>query len=111
MSNTQKDRDRLSAAGQYGKQFALLVAFAAFAVCPRAAYGDQDTSASRANPYDTYFISSFGTDELMRYDVTTGRFLGVVMSVSKPVASQIGFGGDLFLSASGSGDVLRFDGF
>ncbi|WP_394847171.1 hypothetical protein LZC95_06840 [Pendulispora brunnea] len=68
-------------------------------------------SAGSRNRYANYFISSFGSDQLMFYNENSGKFLGVLFDVPKPVASQIGYGGDLFLSASGSGDVLRFDGF
>lgn len=59
---------------------------------------------------DRYFISSQATNQLMVYS-TTGTFGGVVRDVLKPAASQIGYGGDLFLASAGSGDVLRFDGF
>ncbi|MFT4926174.1 MAG: outer membrane protein assembly factor BamB [Phenylobacterium sp.] len=56
------------------------------------------------------FISSFGTDELMRFDETTGQYLGNLgAAVNGPFASQIGFDGDLFVSSFNTGEVLRFD--
>jgi outer membrane protein assembly factor BamB len=71
----------------------------------------QSAYAEDVNPYADYFISSFGTNQLMFYNEVTGKFLGVLYNVPGPVASQIGFGGDLFLSANASGQVLRFDGY
>jgi hypothetical protein len=47
----------------------------------------------------------------MQYNEDTGKFLGMIFTVQGPVASQVGFGGDLFLSASSSSQVLRFDGY
>jgi hypothetical protein len=72
----------------------------------------QEVAGAPAPPRsnDRYFISSQATNQLMIYS-TTGTFGGVVRAVLKPAASQIGYGGDLFLAAAGSGDVLRFDGF
>lgn len=63
------------------------------------------------NPNANYFMSSYGSNQVMMFNEDSGKFLGVIYDVSGPVASQIGFGGDLFLSASGSSQVLRFDGF
>ncbi|HWX66716.1 MAG TPA: hypothetical protein VNZ27_09860 [Rhodanobacter sp.] len=62
-------------------------------------------------PYANYFISSYGSNQVMQYNEDTGKFLGVIFNVQGPVASQVGFGGDLFLSANLSGQVLRFDGY
>lgn len=84
----------------------VFAAAAVMASVPQVAYCDEG-----GNPFATYFISSFGSNELMLYNEDSGAFLGVLFDVPAPVASQIGFGGDLFLSASGSGDVLRFDGY
>lgn len=55
------------------------------------------------------FISSFGTNEVMRFHETTGEFLGSFDTVvNGPFASQIGFNGDLFVSSFHTGEVLRF---
>lgn len=59
--------------------------------------------------YADFFISSFGTNQLMRFDEDTGAFMGVVADVAGPFASQIGYGGDLFVSSHFTGEVLRFD--
>lgn len=91
---------------RYKQGLRFLATAAALVSAPRLAYGDE-----AGNPYAIYFISSFGSNELMQYNEDTGTFLGVLFDVPAPVASQIGYGGDLFLSASGSGDVLRFDGY
>jgi len=56
-----------------------------------------------------FYISSFGTNQLMRFDENSGAFLGVVADVNGPFASQIGFEGDLFVSSHNTGEVLRFD--
>ncbi len=56
-----------------------------------------------------FYISSFGTNQLMRFNEDTGAFIGVVASVNGPFASQIGFDGDLFVSSHNTGEVLRFD--
>jgi outer membrane protein assembly factor BamB len=56
-----------------------------------------------------FYISSFGTNQLMRFNEDTGAFLGVVAEVNGPFASQIGFDGDLFVSSHNTGEVLRFD--
>ncbi len=66
--------------------------------------------SARKSSSDNYFISSQATNQLMLYS-TAGAFRGVVREVLKPAASQVGYGGDLFLAAAGSGEVLRFDGF
>ena len=63
------------------------------------------TSASHAD----FYISSFGTNQLMRFYEINGAFLGVVAEVNGPFASQIGFAGDLFVSSHNTGEVLRFD--
>ncbi|MBB6248452.1 sugar lactone lactonase YvrE/FlaG/FlaF family flagellin (archaellin) [Rhodanobacter sp. A1T4] len=90
------------------KAFSLLIATALLGACivPQAGYCNDSN-----DPYATYFISSFGSNQVMSFNEDTGKFLGVIAAVSGPVASQIGFRGDLFLSASGSGQVLRFDGY
>lgn len=59
--------------------------------------------------YADFFISSFGTNQLMRFDEHSGAFLGIVAEVQGPFASQIGFDGDLFVSSHHTGEVLRFD--
>ncbi|MDP3847602.1 MAG: hypothetical protein Q8R10_14380 [Pseudomonas sp.] len=62
-----------------------------------------------ASSHADFYISSFGTNELMRFDENSGAFLGVVANVNGPFASQIGFKGDLYLSSHNTGEVLRFD--
>ena len=59
--------------------------------------------------YPDFFISSFGTNELMRFNEDTGQYLGVIANIQGPFASQIGFDGDLFVSSFHTGEVLRFD--
>lgn len=59
--------------------------------------------------YADFYISSFGTNQLMRFNEDTGAFLGVVADVNGPFASQIGFNGDLFVSSHNTGEVLRYD--
>jgi len=70
-----------------------------------AAAGVIASSAS----YGDFFVSSFGTNELMRFDEDTGAYLGVFGIVDGPFASQIGFDGDLFVSSHNTGEVLRYD--
>ena len=62
------------------------------------------------NPNANFFISSYGSNQLMMFS-ETGAFLKIVYPMEGPVASQIGFDGDLFVSAYLGGQVLRFDGF
>ncbi len=59
--------------------------------------------------YSDFFISSFATNELMRFNEDTGEYMGVIAEVQGPFASQIGFDGDLFVSSFHTGEVLRFD--
>lgn len=61
--------------------------------------------------YANYFLSSFGTNQLMMFNENTGKFKKIVFPISKPVASQIGFDGDLFIPSFDTGNVYRFDGF
>lgn len=57
-----------------------------------------------------FFVSSFGTNELMRFDEVTGEYLGVIDDkIRGPFASQVGFDGDLFVSAHQTGEVLRYN--
>lgn len=58
-----------------------------------------------------FFVSSFGTNELMKFDEVTGEYLGVVSQIQGPFASQVGFDGDLFVSSHLTGEVLRYDSF
>src|SRR5437868_11720098 len=82
--------------------------FLAAAATLSAASGD--AHAADVNPNAVYFISSQGTDEVMIYNEITGDFVTKVPA-SGPAASQIGFGGDMFLANAGGHDVLRYDGF
>ncbi|MEE2729778.1 MAG: hypothetical protein VYA55_03100 [Pseudomonadota bacterium] len=75
---------------------ALPVVAAVAGIAPQTAFSD-------------FFISSFGTNELMRFNEDTGEYLGVIAEVQGPFASQIGFDGDLFVSSFHTGEVLRFD--
>lgn len=59
--------------------------------------------------YADFFISSFGTNQLMRFDENSGLFLGIIANIDGPYASQIGFDGDLFVSSHNTGEVLRFN--
>lgn len=61
--------------------------------------------------YADFYISSFGTNQVMRFDENSGTFLGVVANVNGPFASQTGFGGDLFVSSHNTGELLRFNSF
>ncbi|OUS27567.1 hypothetical protein A9Q99_14065 [Gammaproteobacteria bacterium 45_16_T64] len=56
-----------------------------------------------------FYISSFGTNEVMRFNEDTGDFLGVIAGVDGPFASQIGFNGDLFVASFNTGEVLRYN--
>lgn len=89
------------------KKFRWLTAAALIgaAVVSQAAYSNDD-----GNPYAKFFISSFGSNQLMLGDQNTGA-LTVIYALGGPVASQIGYGGDLFISAQAQSEVLRFDGF
>ena len=55
------------------------------------------TSVAPQTAFCDFFISSFGTNELMRFNEDTGEYLGVIAEVQGPFASQIGFEGDLFV--------------
>ncbi len=78
---------------------------------------DSDDSAvvekngKRGDKYANYFLSSFGTNQLMLFNENTGKLKKIVFPISKPVASQIGFDGDLFIPSFDTGNVYRFDGY
>jgi WD40 repeat protein len=62
-----------------------------------------------SNAYADFFVSSFGTNELMMFEEVDGEYLGVVANIQGPFASQVGFDGDLFVSSHLTGEVLRYD--
>jgi DNA-binding beta-propeller fold protein YncE len=58
-------------------------------------------------------VSSRGNDRILRYDETTGAFLGVFASGPELVApAGMAFGPDknLYVSSNGTNEVLRYDG-
>ena len=58
-----------------------------------------------------YYLSSFGTDQVFRFEEDTGEFLGVLDTrVPGPFASCIGTDGDFFVAAQTTGEILRYDG-
>jgi hypothetical protein len=79
--------------------------------CDNQSIQAENVDGKSDNEYASYFISSFGTDELMLFNENTGKLKEVVYPISKPVASQIGFDGDLFIPSFDTGNVYRFDGF
>lgn len=99
-------RDIAYGRGRWTLQVLAAMALLGMCATPRAGHSN-DANDPNAN----YFISSYGSNQVMMFNEDTGKYLGVVYDVPGPVASQIGFGGDLFLSASASGQVLRFDGY
>ncbi|UTY59278.1 hypothetical protein [Massilia sp. erpn] len=71
----------------------------------------EEQESKHGDRYANYFLSSFGTNQLMMFNENTGKFKKIVYPISKPVASQIGFDGDLFIPSFDTGNVYRFDGF
>ena len=86
-----------------------LVATALFCSATLPAYSADNTDG--ANPNANYFIGSFATNQLMLFNELTGTYEKTVATIETPVASQIGFDGDLFLPSFTLGNIYRFDGF
>lgn len=62
-----------------------------------------------------FLVASPGTNSVLRYDQTTGTFLGTFVApesggLSNPANLTIGPGGDLFVVSAGTGSILRFSG-
>lgn len=58
-----------------------------------------------------FFLSSYGTDQVMRFDQETGELLGVLDSpVPGPFASFVAPNWDFFVAAQNTGAVYRFNG-
>jgi streptogramin lyase len=59
------------------------------------------------------FVSSTGTHQVLRYDKTTGAFIGVFASgggLSSPTGLTFGPDGNLYVSSYGTGEIKRFNG-
>ena len=64
---------------------------------------------------DGSLLVSSGTNEVLRYDGTTGAFLGAFVAagnggLSNPRSLAFGPDGNLYVSSSGSNSMLRFSG-
>jgi len=71
----------------------------------------ESVNSEQGNQDSNYFLSSNGTDQLMMFNEINGKLVKIVYPISQPVASQIGFDGDLFIPSFDTGNVYRFDGF
>lgn len=70
-------------------------------------------SPVRASAQDTLFVTSRFSDEVLRYDATSGDFLGVFASgggLDNPVGLTFGPDGDLYVASGDTNQVLRYDG-
>ncbi|MEQ8764217.1 MAG: hypothetical protein RL885_09840 [Planctomycetota bacterium] len=70
------------------------------------------TTAVRA---DDLYVSSFLTHEVLRYDASTGAFLGAFVTsgsggLANPAGATLGPDRNLYVASSGTSQVLRFDG-
>src|SRR4029078_8002177 len=68
----------------------------------------------RAEVAQNLLVTSMGTDEVMRFDGTTGEFLDVLVPAGSgglldPVGTAIGPDGALYVSSAGNDQILRFD--
>ncbi|NOT32217.1 MAG: hypothetical protein HOP15_17365 [Planctomycetes bacterium] len=69
--------------------------------------------APRIAAQDTLYVTSRNTDEVLRYDATSGAFLGVFASGSgldNPVGLTFGPDGHLYVANDMTDQVLRYDG-
>jgi hypothetical protein len=71
----------------------------------------EEACASDYNNNAGYFLTSEATNQLMLFDENTGKFKKIVYSVPKLGASEICFGGDLFIPSVETGNIYRFDGY
>src|SRR5262249_33184485 len=61
------------------------------------------------------YVSSFGTNNVLRYDGNTGTFLGAFVAAGSgglraPEGLAFGPDGDLYVVSQGTNSVLRYDG-
>jgi len=66
------------------------------------------TTSAHINRYDTFFLSVPDGNQVLQFDRATGQLLGTAPGAT-PAASNIGYGGDLFVGGANS-DILRYDG-
>src|SRR5262249_57877920 len=64
-------------------------------------------------PDGNLYVSSYGTNSVLRYNGATGGFLGTFASgggLNQPLELVFGPDGNLYVSSSGSNSVLRYSG-
>ena len=66
-------------------------------------------------PDGNLYVTSFGTNQVLRYNGTTGALLGTFVAagsggLSLPRGLTFGPDGNLYVGSFGSGDVLRYNG-
>jgi hypothetical protein len=69
--------------------------------------------APPGDPQSSLFVTSRFTDEVLRYDATSGAFLGVFASgggLDNPVGLTFGPDGHLYVVSAETDQVLRYDG-
>ncbi len=60
----------------------------------------------------TLYVVSRGTNSILRYDASSGEFLGVLVAdsgLTEPLGMILGTDGNLYVSNPGANNVLRFD--
>jgi sugar lactone lactonase YvrE len=61
-------------------------------------------------PDGNLYVSSYNTDNVLRYDGTSGEFLGALAWVDEPEGLTFGPDGDLYVAARGTNEIRRYDG-
>lgn len=70
-------------------------------------------AAAPSAAQSTLFVTSRFTDQVLRYDLRSGAFLGVFASgggLDNPVGLTFGPDGDLYVASAETAQVLRYDG-
>ncbi|MBZ0171112.1 MAG: DUF11 domain-containing protein [Phycisphaerales bacterium] len=81
-----------------------------------AGSGGLDLPTSMAFGADgNLYVAGFANDAVLRYDGSTGAFLGVFVTagsggLDEPTALAFGPAGDLYIASSSNDEVLRYDG-
>jgi hypothetical protein len=74
-----------------------------------------DCKPAIVGPDDNIYVSSRGTDEVVRFNGQTGAFMDVFVSagsggIGGPLGSSFGPDGNLYVAGQYSSNVVRYDG-
>jgi hypothetical protein len=74
-----------------------------------------DCKRAIVGPDDNIYVSSRGTDEVVRFNGQTGAFMDVFVSagsggIGGPLGSSFGPDGNLYVAGQYSSNVVRYDG-